>query len=331
MRVTQNSSFIPFQSSIEDIQLRLTKEQARMSSGKQIISISDAPKDIVDVKKLSENISRNEQYQNNIGSALQELMSVSDILDSTIQKFTDIRNIALDATQTGNIGNLPVLATSIQVILQDIIKDANSDFNGKLLFSGTKTTLDSITPTPPQTNSSPFELIKDTPTATNPSGFIVVFKGNVKDIEIQKDSKSTEVINTKANEIFGTGGTSAMQNVIDLYNLLMYKSDGSKRTDKDLLNKEDLGKLDAYQKNITDNLQKMESANSINGSRINRLQAVTDQITSENIRLNEVKSKLEDTDVAQTAINLARENTALQYTLQVGSKLVQQSLFDFLR
>ena len=323
MRVTQNSNFIPFQSSLEDIQIRISKEQARLSSGKQILSISDAPKEIVDVKRLTESITRNEQYLNNINGALQEFYSTSEILDSTTQKFENIRSLALDATQAGNFGNLSIIGTSIKGLLDDLMKDANSDFNGKLLFAGTNTTQDPV--------NNMFRISNEPPSLTNPSGLKIVFSGNTKDREIIKDTNNKEAINTKADEVFGSGGTAVFQSVVDLYNVIMFKSDGTKRGQSDIFSTDDISKINACQKVITDNMLSIAEANGRIGSKINRFEAVTEQLKNENSRLSELRSKDEDTDVAQSSISLARENNALQYTLQVGSKLVQQTLFDFIK
>ena len=63
---------------------------------------------------------------------------------------------------------------------------------------------------------------------------------------------------------------------------------------------------------------------------LDRMDAVKSQTTEENTRLDTIKSSYEDADYAQTAINLAKDDSALQYTLQVGSQLMSKTLFDFL-
>ena len=64
---------------------------------------------------------------------------------------------------------------------------------------------------------------------------------------------------------------------------------------------------------------------------LNRIVNLRDQLTDENIRLKDYRSIREDADVAEAALNLRREETALQYALQVGARINQTSLFDFLR
>ena len=110
-------------------------------------------------------------------------------------------------------------------MLSDLITAANADNNGKYIFSGTITSADSIATNASEnsianTNNMPFELVQGEATADNPSGLSVVFKGNNKDREINKDSKTSEVINVKADDLFGEDSTEMFKPIIDMYNLL---------------------------------------------------------------------------------------------------------------
>jgi flagellin-like hook-associated protein FlgL len=215
-------------------------------------------------------------------------------------------------------------------MLEDLVKEANANYNGKYLFSGTQTTPGSISNNPPGTNHDPFELITEAPTASNPSGLRVIFKGNTNDRTVQTDKSSTEVINTKATDIFGTNGEDLFKPIVDLYNVLTYNSDGSVRQTNDTLTTGDVDKIGNLHSSINDLYNNLTSSSATNGSKINRLQAISDQLSNQNLNLDGFRSSLEDTDVAKTSINLQQDNIALQYSLQVGSKLMSNTLFDFL-
>lgn len=75
----------------------------------------------------------------------------------------------------------------------------------------------------------------------------------------------------------------------------------------------------------------MNRTNSVLGSRINRLESYRTLYESTNIRLNDIFSIKSDTDVAKSAMNLKLEERALQYSLSIGSKILPNTLFDFLR
>ncbi|MBE2187956.1 MAG: hypothetical protein KGZ71_06520 [Desulfobulbaceae bacterium] len=329
MRVTHKSTFIPYQRNLDEIQNRKFKEEIRLSTGKDITSLSDNPSNFVDAKMFSSKIAQNDNYYNIIQDSLSELRAVEESLEFISDNVRKIRELAIDATQIGNSGNAHSLSVFIKGIMEDILKQSNVDFNGKYLFSGTKTTPESMADAP-ENNKVPFELKKVPPTAENPSGMELVFHGNFKDRIINKDGKTTEIINTKADDIFGED-FELFDSILELYNLLAFKADGTPRQEFDNINTDDFDKLNILQKKLADYTEKIDKANGENGAKINRLELIADQTTSETIRLKEYRSIKEDTDVARTAVNLQMEEIALRYSLQVGSSIMRNSLFDFLR
>lgn len=331
MRVTQKSIYIPFEKSLQDIQERKFAEETRLTTGKNLNSISDNPAKLGNIKRLTDMISRTEHYQDNIQYAINELRAVSDVIDSMSDKLHQIRQLAIDATNVGNSGNLSTLGTYVKGLIEDVVNTANQTYNGQFLFSGTKTTENSIIPIPPEKNNLPFELIKIDPTPDNPSGLIVSFKGNFAERSINKDSLSSEVINTKADELFGVGGKKMFESLINLYNLLTFNENGELRKDTDVFKADDIAKLDLYQKEIAGFNEQINGVAARNGIRMNRFELINEQLNNEIIRLKGYRSQDEDTDFAEAVMKLNKEQTALQYTLQVGAKLGSQTLFDFLR
>ncbi len=330
MRVTNKMQYFPLQNNISNIETQRNRSQEQISSGKDMLSIADDPARMGETKKLSSKITQNKNYISILGDANSEMLTVEAKLGNISDTVQKIRQIAIDATQTGNMGNLYSLGVSVKGYLKDMLESANGDYNGKYLFSGTKTGPDSITPQAPQKDDKPFELIESTPTASNPSGLSVVFKGNMKDRVINKEANSTETINVKADEAFGDEGTELFNTVIGLYNLMSYTSDGKIRSKEDLFSKEDTEKLDGLQKTIGDLAEEIDQATGRNGSVMTRLDALSQLLQNENTMLGESLSSKQDTDVAKTSIELKLADTAYQYTLQAGANIIQKTLFDFL-
>ncbi len=330
MRVSNNLLYRTYERNLEDIQSRKLKQEVKLTTAKEINTLADNPVGLVKVKQLTTKIDRNEAYKSNIDNAIGEMAVVGEELDAIYEKMENIRQLAIESTLTGNSSNLPTLGVYVKGLLEDIIKDSNVDFNGRFVFAGTITNGDAIIPTPPATNTQPFELVQEAATAANPSGLRVVFKGNNKDRYINKDDTSTELVNVKASEVFGGAGDEVFSPIIGLYNLLTYNPDGTMRTSADGFTRDDMGRVNEIQKQISRQEEQVNNIAAINGSRINRLTALKDQIDFENIRLREFRSIDEDTDYAKATLNLAREDNALQYSLQIGGNLARLSLLDFL-
>ena len=331
MRISTNSVFIPFQRNLEDIQYKQSKLNLNLTTGKDINSISDDPKRMVNAKEINNVMERNKSYLNNIDQSLGEMQVVDTQLGYISDALSNVQQLVVDSTNVSNSANLSTLGVEVKGMLNDLVKHANLDFNGHYVFSGTKTTDDSIKPTGNEKNTQPYELVQGTPSTSNPSGLEVHYKGNDGKRIINKDGTSTEQINYTGSDLFGKNGTELFDKIVQLYNKITYKSDGTARTEKDpFVSGEIDNDLNSLHAQIATLNESMNNIAAQNGSRINRLQIISDQMKNENTQLDAFRSQQEDTDVAQTTLDLRRTETALQYTLQVGSQLIQKSLFDFL-
>jgi flagellar hook-associated protein 3 FlgL len=81
---------------------------------------------------------------------------------------------------------------------------------------------------------------------------------------------------------------------------------------------------------MSDALTTVDLATATVGARQARLQSIQDQIKEDVTRKKDLLSSIEDTDVAKTIMDMNKNEMALQYALQVGSKMFSRSLLDFL-
>ncbi len=329
MRISTNSIIDPYQRALERIQAERLKNQLRASTGKQLTELADDPVRYYDGKNLSRHIERRDAYMNVIETSLEELAAAQNYLTSISDKMQRIREIAIDASTTGNSTNLFSLSVYVKGILEDLVRDANADFNGHFLFSGTKTTSESLNKTEKASDPYPFEIIEEK-TPDNVSGLKVVFKGNNEDRIINKEAAATETINAKASDLFGGAGDEIFKTIVDLHNILAYRPDGKKRETTDLFSKEDIAKINEYQQKIADAIARINGVNSSLGAKYKNLSFLREQILGENVVLKDFRSRAEDADVAETALKLKKGETALAYALRVGSRLLPQTLFDFI-
>lgn len=330
MRVTAKGSYLPFLRNLSDIQSRRSDDMNKLSTGKAMQHLSDSPGDNFDIKTTTFRIDQGENYQDIMKEANMELLAVDDNLKNIADKFQSIRQLAIDSTAVGVSTSLPSLGFWVKGYLSDIVKELNSDFNGKFVFGGTKTTTESLNPNDPTKDNTPFLLKEGTATPENPSGISVSFQGNFEDRVINKDSKTQEVINTKANEFLGNDGVEYLNSAVDLYNILTYKNDGTLRDTYDGFSTEDISKINTIQQKLATIYENINTASGKNGTKINRLDSIAEQMMNEGARLKAFRSYKEDADMAEVGINLKKEENALNYTLQVGSQISRVSLFDFL-
>lgn len=67
------------------------------------------------------------------------------------------------------------------------------------------------------------------------------------------------------------------------------------------------------------------------GAKVNRTELIFDRIEDDIINLRALQSKLEDADMAETAIQLMNEENVYRSSLSVGARIIQPTLLDFLR
>ncbi len=329
MRVTPSSQYIGFTRQVGRIQANKNAEQVRISTGKEVINLSDSPERVIDIKLFDKKINQNEKYQDVLDMTLSELYNVDGLLDGFTQILNDARRVAVDAANADAV-SLQALGAYFRGYIEDLVQIANADFQGHFLFAGTKTTVNSIEDASGGSSSSPFEITTGISGPDNPSALSINFYGNDKDRIINKSSKTTEKINMNAGELFGAN-QEVFSYLIDLVNMAEFNEDGSERGDQDAFTQGDLTRLDKAQKGIMDSLMNINRLAARNGTKINRLEIMRNQLSDENIRLMDYRSIRQDSDVAEAAMNLQREEYALQYTLQVGARMNQISLFDFIR
>ncbi len=326
MRITTNSVYIPYQRNVAELQESVYREQIRLNTGKYLVSVSDSPDRLADTKKFTTEINNNEAHINVIDDALAEMRVVDEQLENVLDKLISIRQLAIESSATGNMGNLYSMGVYVKGLLDDIVNDANLDFKGRFLFSGTKTTPDSLD----NDAKIPYVLVEGEPTEDNLSGLSVEFNGNDKGRRVNKDKYSDERINILPSELFGESATEIFQPIINLYNIFTYDSEGNKRDENSKFTKEELGLIDGYQKEIADFHTMISNASSHNGGKMARLEAIQTQMTYESSILKDIRSLNEDTNVTESVIQLKKDETALQYSMRIGSQMIPVSLFDFL-
>ena len=330
MRITTGLLTDNYVQNLQRIQNRKFAQELKLTTLKDINSLADDPKKVINIKELSAMVSKNEQYLTNLNEVHAELTVAHDQLQSFADKAQNIRQLSIDATQTGSAANTSSIGSYVKGLIEDMVKDLNTSFNGKFIFGGTKTTEESMNSATGSQTNFPYEVITEAPTTDNPSGMKVVFKGNFNERIVNKDSNATETVNVTMDKVMGTDGTKVFDPVIKLYNLLVYKKDGVARGANDYFNKDDVQTLSSYQKTIAENYDLINNNIAKVGAKVNRIEVLQDQMTEQNSRLRAFKSLDEDADVAKTTMELSKESSVLQYSLQVGSKMLSQSLFDFL-
>jgi len=287
---------------IESALDRLDTTQQQLSTGKSINQPSDNPSGTALALQLNTDLSNLTSYSNNVtdgtGWATAQSSALTDITNC-VQRIQELTVEAANGTQT--TADMQASAQEVNQLIDQIKQDANTQYNGQYVFSG------SATSTEPYLSGS------------NDS-----YAGNTGQVTRTIGPNTSLTVNSNLSGVLGSGQTVSGQSAGDglLLNTLRNISDDMQSGNSSALNS-DLSALKTNQ-------------NSLNGLAANvgavqdRLQMASSRIQTLQTSDTQVLSNTQDADMATTEINFSTQQAALTAALQAGAHIVQQSLMNFL-
>lgn len=169
---------------------KLDKLQSQISSGKKITKASDDP--IVAMKSLKYNtrLSQVEQYKSNVSQAYTWLENSEDNITEGIDVMGKVRDLVVQV-KNGTNGGAELEATGVEIgqLKEQLIQIANTQVNGRYIFSGS--------------NSDVAPIVK------NPDGsYTYNFENYTSSSDVNFNVSSNATLKVNANPISAFGGTS---------------------------------------------------------------------------------------------------------------------------
>lgn len=304
MRITQTMLSNNMLRNLNSSYLKMGKLQEQLSSGSKLTKPSDDPVASVKGMGYRTTLAKNEQYTRNMN----EVNSWLDTTDSTLSEVNKaIQRVKDIVTQAANDTNTPEDREAMQKEVDQLrlqIRDlANTQQGNKYLFAGTATDEPLFAGSSATMNDDPPLLITDG--TSKP-----VLGGNNKSVDIEIYEGITFQINENARSLFH-GIDSMMQEV----------QKGLKGTGSDLSNL--IGTVSAQ----TDKVLEMQAGV---GAKQNRIDVMTDRLSSQKINVTKQISNNEDVEYEDAITQLITEESIHRAALSVGAKIIQPTLVDFL-
>lgn len=319
----------------------LDKYNTQGSTGKKIQVPSDDPIIASRSLKFRTMLSEAEQYAKNTSDA-------TSWIDATETVFVNMNKILEDMkglmTQGSNdsytLEDRKKILTEYQSLLEQLEQELNSDYMGRNLFSGFRT------------DKKP--IVKDANTGKNilnpeiygdPQNNIVDITGQI--IEIQVGAGITVDINSLATDIYNQGDFNGLRGgldpnnnnqtqfdrIMDFLNSTQYENmteDQKLAWEKDPDN--DLrGMMEQTIKTIEDYQSKLSTQETDIGIRSKRVELVQKRLEDDKLNYKTVMSENEDVNIAEVMMNFNTANAAYTASLNIGMKITQITLADYLR
>ena len=301
-RITNQMSAQMTLSGIETALDRLDTTQQELSTGKSINEPSDNPSGTALTLSLNTQLSDLNSYSSQVtdgtGWSQASTSALSDITNS-VQRIQELTVEAANGTQT--TADMQASAQEVNQLIDEVKQDANTQYNGQYVFSGTAT------------STQPYA-----------SGSNDSYAGNTGQLTRTIGPNTTLAVNANLQSVLGNGQTVSGQPAGDglLLNSLRNIADDMQSGNSSAVNS-DMSAL-------TTNLNSLTGLSANVGAIQDRLQMASSRIETMQTSDTQVLSNTQDADMASTEISYSTQQAALTAALQAGASIVQQSLMNFL-
>ncbi len=340
MRVTQSSLMRNYMRDLNRNISNLSKSNQRMTSERRFSRVSENTADAARAFATREQLYKNEQYLINIRDAEGELASAESNLKSVGTLIQTVQERLLEAMNgTKESKDHEIYAREIESIKEQLLQYANARYGNKYLFGGTNNTGPSMSfDTSGKLLFNGVEV--DTMVADPATGKARDAGGNPiphhQDIYLDMglglmvsgaavDPKTAVEISTSALQMLGFG--TATVDGVDVPNNLVSLLD---KIAADLRNS-DIGAVGTDLTQLQTRNKEFLVALTDLGTRTNFMTQTTERVENDILNLKTVQKRLEAVNLEEEAIYNKSYETAWMITLQLGSKVLPVSIFDFMR
>lgn len=319
MRVTNQMMTNSFLRDMNRNLNNLSKLNKQLTTGKEISKPSDNPFKTARIMQMYSDISANKQYNENIKDTINWLDTTDVALEQIGNSFQRVRELMVSSGNASyGSDELKAIKDEINEKVNEIGQILNTNFDGKYIFGGTKS------------SSKPVGVnIVD---GNNSLSFIDKSGNDTADENILNQINSKLVVeisqgvnmeyNVNAKEILNFKDASG--NEIDIMSLM-----------NDIINNlQSENSSDVVNGNLADIDSVLSNVNKLRGevgAKQNRMESAKAQNEEQNLSMTEILSKTEDIDLAEKTIEVATLQSVYIASLQTSAKILQSTLIDFIR
>ena len=324
MRIT-NASMV--RSHLYDTQNNLTnmsKINQQISTGKVINTVSDDPHKAIKIMNINNEIKYTEKYNSNIDEAVGWMNTTDGALESTGNLLNEIKETILKVGNgTYSQNEMKSLNADINVKIKQLADTLNSTYGGKYLFAGTNVDDAPLKVVENPDGSVKLEFSKDKNGQTIPNTDDL--KADISSgINIDYNISVGEILNIKD----GNGNTvNLLDEINNLSTLMNDIANGDEQTAakaKETLLNDTKGKIDTLFDHVVNERTSL-------GVRVSTAEKIKELNDEDILNIQDVLSKTQDTDVVEKFIELKSAEMIYQASIQVGAKLIQPTILDYIR
>ena len=302
MRITTQMTTAGVLANINNVQQQLATTQQQLSTGLSINQPSDNPYGASLAIQLKNDLQGLSNYQSSVtdGTAWTSAAdsSLGNIM-SMLQRAQELTVQASNGVQSSS--NLSATADEIDQLASAMKQEANAQYNGQYIFSGTAT------------GTQPYSASTGD-----------VFQGNTAAITRTIGPGSNLQVNVDVSSLLGSGTSAADGKLLDTLRTISSDLRSGNASGVADLSKNQLG-------NLQNSLNGLEQIQANVGAVQNRLTLASTRIQGLQNSDTAALSGDEDVNMAQAITTYSSQQAAFSAALRAGATIVQSSLIDFLK
>ena len=310
MRITNNMLARNYTNNLNDNLTALTNYQSQLSSFKRITKLSDDPIGSLKSMKINNKLYKTEQYGNVVDSAQtiltdteSALFDLNDLLTNAYEKTVEASNAYLSSDEKISI------AAYIGQLRDEVVSLANSTSGDQYIFGGYNTQQKPLT-----VDAGGAILYNGLDLSDDTSADLIAQNDQALSYEIGM-GLSMEVT-MPGTKLLGMGDENIYAELDGLYEALM--NDASE------------DEISSYIASLQDAQSQVLALQAEVGGKISRLDLVANRYENDLLNFAEVKSEIEDIDVAEVTMQYETAMSVYKAALAIGSKIIMPTLVDYL-
>ena len=306
MKISTSLYFDRSTQMLSNVQSNLTKTQEQLSTGKQIVSPSDAPDKAALVTRLESTLARQQSYQENLKAVNIRLTAEETALKNTSDVMYRIKELATQAANdTLSAQDRKGIALEIGTLKDQILSLANSqDSNGNYLFSGSRV---------------------GEPAFSKDSNDRVLYQGDQARMKVDVGDSRRMNLNMPGSDVFtrvvrddGKGGRVG----VDFFQALDDLATAVQSSDHTGIQR-GISEVDILQNGISEGLGQVGADLTV----VDMQTSVLDQVM---LQLKTTRSDVQDLDYTEAITRMNKDQLALEAAQNSFAKISQLSLFKYL-
>ena len=301
MRVTNRAMTNSYLSDVQKSLQSINKLNTQLNTGKQINKVSDNPYEAIKILNMQNEINDVERYNYNCDEITGWLDSTDDALDKIGNISSEIKVLLTSISGSYGEDEIKAIKSEINEKVKQIGEALNTTYAGRFIFGGSNT------------DEAPVEIFE------NADGIVELrLKAGANEDKLKAEISDGIGIdyNLTASQV-----TDNLKGLNTINNILVEL--GNNPVDKDRV-QELNSELGDYMNHVLNNRSAI-------GARSNTVSNVKSSNDENILRLKGVYSDMQDVDWAEKYIELTSAQMVYNSSMQVGAKMIQPTLLDYLR